>query len=74
MDFVDGLLIGTVIGLSIGATSVLALTRDRVLRKLPEEDMIREIKRRRFELALQNKTGQDVERELNGPPPNPRKD
>jgi hypothetical protein len=72
--FIDGIFIGGAIGVFIGSVVAWYPKRQHVLRMIPEEDMVREIKRRRFEWALKNKTGSDVERELNGPPPNPRKD
>jgi hypothetical protein len=70
--------IGMICGLIIGALGVAMQKQARFLRKLPEEDMVREIKRRRFEAALERDKAQEVERELNGPtnapPLSPRKD
>jgi hypothetical protein len=67
------LLLGTFIGFGIAFMSMFPLEA-RVLRRVSEEELIRELKRRRFEEALKYQIDQMVELEVNGPPPAPKKE
>jgi hypothetical protein len=66
MDFASGFTGGCLIGFLLGTATAIAVSAKRrhVLRSIPEEDMVREIKRRRFEAALERDTAQEVEAEL----------
>ena len=58
-------------GVSFGGLLALQAKRDHVIKTAPESDLLRELKRRRFERELKAKVEHDIAEELQGPRPAP---
>ena len=63
--------IGFLVGAAMGGLFALQAKRDHIIKTAPEDDLLQELKRRRFERELKVKVEYDLDEELRGPRPAP---